>query len=189
MNKGKKSVKPRLYLDIDGVLNSKVGDKEGIKKYPKEDALLKDNLLANKDLLHKFWYEPAVKALKYILDTSRPEIYIHSTWKNHFELKDLKKFFDNWGLDSTLIKGIVPQYKFSSERYHNLSWHIQGDRINEKEDKTPVHNYVVLDDLNMTHIFEDRDVFKTRQIVCDPEIGLTMEQAKEAVALFEKNSN
>lgn len=179
-------MKPRLYLDIDGVLNSKKGDVIASKKYPKENNLLDRNLLKHKDFLHLFWDKEAVDSLRLILETVKPEIYIHSTWKNHFKIPDFISFFKKWNLDSSLIKGIVPNYKMSSERYHNLSWHIDGDRIGSDE-ATPCKNYVVIDDIDMRHIFEDRDVFKTRQIVTDPDIGLTLDQAETAIKILSKN--
>ena len=187
MGKSKKSLKPRLYLDIDGVLNSTVGDQIAKKKFPEDMNLLAENLLAHKYLLYKHWHEPSVNALRHVLETIKPEIYIHSTWKNHFELEDFTTFFNHWNLDASLIKGIVPRYKFSSERYHDLSWHIGGDRIGD-DDTIACHNYVVLDDIDMTYVFEERDVFKTRQLVCNPEVGFTQEQAEQAIALFKKNS-
>lgn len=177
---------PRLYLDIDGVLNSEEGDKIAEEKFPEEIKLLKENLLKHKYFLYKHWYEVAVNNLRTILEAVKPDVYIHSTWKNHFELGDFTTFFEFWNLDATLIRGIVPRYKFSSERYHDLSWHISGDRINADEEE-PCTNYVVLDDLDMRHIFEDRDVFKTRQIATNPEVGLTAEDASRAIEILEKN--
>jgi hypothetical protein len=39
----------------------------------------------------------------------------------------------------------------------------------------------------MRHIFEERDIFKTRQIATNPEVGLTAEDADRAIEILEKN--
>lgn len=178
--------KPRAYLDVDGVLNSDVGNKIASEKYPEDDKLLSENLLKHKHLLYKWWYPEAVTNFRRILETIKPEIYIQSTWKNHFELKDFREFFEYWNLDHTLIKDIVPRYKFSSERFHDLAWHIDGKRIGS-DNVAPCYNYVVLDDMDMRYVFEDRDIFKTRQVCTNPEFGITKEDADLAIHLFESN--
>lgn len=43
-----------------------------------------------------------------------------------------------------IIKDTVPRYRFSSQRCHDLSWHIDGDRIGSEE--KAYSNYVVIDD-------------------------------------------
>jgi len=84
--------KPILFLDIDDVLNCKDGDAIAKEKYPKEADLLREDLIANKEHMYKFWHQNAVDSLKIILDEIEPQIYIHSTWKFHFTKKEFKQF-------------------------------------------------------------------------------------------------
>lgn len=181
-------LRPRLYLDIDNVLNSDRGfelaKKEQSELYQKIDK----DLETNRHELHKLWDKEAVNNLKTILETINPDVYIHSNWRIWFELDDFKSFFNYWGLNSELIKGIVPRYRFTSERFHNLKWHIEGQRILEDDEKTCV-DYVVIDDIDMRHIFEDMDVFKTRQVVPHESIGLSGENVKEVLEIFKKNKD
>ncbi|MDB4330280.1 HAD domain-containing protein [bacterium] len=176
-------MKKRLYLDIDGVLNSTKGDKVAKVKFPEEwELTMSANWLPHKNLFHKFWDEEAVASLKLILEETKPEIYIHSTWKRHFELDQFREFFEHWGLDSSLIIDIVPQYKFSSERCHNLSWHIKGERLGE-DDTEPCECFVILDDYDMTNIDYEGSPFK-KQVVTNEALGLTKEDASKAIEIL-----
>jgi len=176
----------RLYLDIDGVLNSDHSYKQGKEKYPREYQLIAADMIKYKRFLVKFWGKEAVNNLKILLDEISPDIYIHSTWKHHFSLNKFKQFFKQWNLNDELIKGIVPQYKFSSRRCHNLSWHIQGERIKGKDEKH-CHNYVILDDIDLTNTFPE--FFSEHQVVVNSGIGLTNEDAQYAINLFIQQSN
>ena len=180
----KDTEKPRLYLDIDYVLNSDQGFDYYKKQNSRDWKIFSENQYKNRDLAYKFWDKNAVNNLKKLIKSVDLDIYIHSNWKRFFELDDFKQFFDYWKIDSSRIKGIVPQYKLSSERYHDLSWHISGDRI-QTEDKAPCKNYVIIDDYDMTDIFVERGIFKD-QIVTNPKTGLTEENVKQAIKLLKK---
>jgi hypothetical protein len=172
-------MKPRIYLDIDGVLNSTTSDKLATETLPEISSLIKKDLYKNKHLLHRLWSPTAVSNLKMIIKETNADVYIHSTWRHHFSLDELKSFFKFWNINKSCIKGLVPQYKLSSERYHDISWHIDGDRLFSRDSK-PCSNYVIIDDYNMTNI-SDKFV---NQIVTDSNIGLTEVQSKKAIKLL-----
>lgn len=172
-------MKPRIYLDIDHVLNCDQGNRLAKMKFPAEWSQYISAPYPNRHLAHKFWHKPCVDSLKKIIKETGCEIYIHSSWRRHFDLKEFKMFFENWGIDPDVIAGVIPFYKLSSQRYHDVSWHIGGERI-LSEDTDPCENYVVIDDYDMSDIF---DCFKD-QIVTSRQKGLTSELANRAVMLL-----
>jgi hypothetical protein len=175
-------MKPRLYLDIDGVLDSDTSIKEAKIRHPDYFELLQEDYKGHKHILHKLWDFDVVLRLRRLLDEVDPEIYIHSTWRHHFTLDEIISYFKYWSIPTHGVKDFVPQYKFSAERYHILAWHIEGQRCTE-DDAEPCANYVILDDYDMTDVFKDKGYFD-RQVVVDASTGLTGDNVDRAIELF-----
>jgi len=185
-------LKPRLYLDIDGVLNCKIGNKIAKEKYPDIITLLsnEEGFEKHKNLAHMLWYSVAVDNLRMILDATNPDIYIHSSWHYHFKLINFYRFFDFWNLDYHLIKGIVPPYLWNAYRDVSIKIHVEGSRLRRIDGYlTDVKvkectNYVILDDHDLTRASDG--FFKERQVIINREKGLTTEDALNAIKMLKQ---
>jgi len=80
-------VKIHLYLDIDDVLNTEKGYELATQNTPKLTKLLSEDFEDYKYLAYKLWDKGAIDNLRLILNTSEPDVYIHSSWQWYFKLK------------------------------------------------------------------------------------------------------
>ena len=163
-----------LFLDVDGVLNSKqlfLANKD--KKIVGKDTLEKADFEYMKEATsaHNFW------CLKYVLDTVPDlKIVLSSAWRNHFEMEQFKELFKHYGLDGEKIIDKTPR-RFTSERMHEIHMYLDDKR---DEGITDI-KWAAIDD----HvIFNLEDPDKVNEYLTDPWIGMTMQDAFKIIKHF-----
>ncbi len=160
-----------LFLDFDGVLNSKqhfLAIKE--KKIPNADTLHDADLFTMKQNVNfnNMW------VLKYILkQVPDLNIVISSAWGAHFSLEQFKELFKIFRLPSSRLIGITPR-KFSSYRSNEIRWWLEDHKATEK--------WIAVDD----HvIFNIGDEDKVNEYLTDSWIGLNMHDAEKIIQHFD----
>jgi len=118
-----------------------------------------------------------VKALKQILDETRAEIVLSSTWrltKNH--RKALLRHLRGLGIDKGLVIGetrdLSGEHKNRAEEISN--W-LRFPNLYSKTNSCKVVNWVSLDDMNLASMEKDRKM-KSHHIQIDPLLGLCKTQ-------------
>lgn len=160
-----------LFLDFDGVLNSKLHflmQKE-MPKVPGADTLVDADLFRMKRDVNKnnMW------ALKYVL-TNVPDlkIVISSAWRNFYDMESFKELFEMFDMDGKRIIGKTPK-KFSSERIHEIHEYL--------DEHKGITKWLALDD----HvIFNLGDCDKVNEVLTDSWVGLTMPDAVKIIKHF-----
>ena len=160
-----------LFLDIDGVLNTKWWYTQMDKNTPKDK--------------YGYAFDPiAVANLKKILDETGADIVISSSW-TCMGLSQLEEMWEERGLPGKII-GITPN-SVSDELLLNADidnmelFHIRGTEIREwlMKNSKSVSNYAILDDMdNMLPEQEAHFVW------IDPDIGITDGNAVQAIMIL-----
>ena len=160
-----------LFLDIDGVLNTKYWYTQMDKITPKDK--------------YGYAFDPnAVANLKKILDETGADIVISSSWKC-MGLSQLEEMWENRGLPGKII-GITPN-SVSDEMLLNADidnmelFHIRGTEIREwlRKNSKRVSHYAILDDMD-NMLPEQQDHF----VWIDPDIGITDGNAVQAIMIL-----
>jgi hypothetical protein len=160
-----------IFLDIDGVLNTKWWYTQMDRNTPKDK--------------YGYAFDPrSVANLKKILDNTRADIVISSSWKS-FGLSELEEMWQDRGLPGKLI-GITPnsvsdEMLLNADLDHMELFHIRGMEIKEWLDKhgKNVSHYVIIDD--MDNFLLDQ---KSHFVQTDPEVGITEEDANMAIKIL-----
>jgi hypothetical protein len=160
-----------LFLDFDGVLNSKqhflsIMD----KKKPAADTLSDADLFHMKQSVNynNMW------VLGYILkQVPDLKIVISSAWGAQFSLPQFKELFKIFRLPSSRLIGITPR-KFSSSRNMEIMWWL--------EDQKDVEAWIAVDDHPIFYL-EDKKNF-ANQYLTDSWIGLNMQDAFKIIKHF-----
>ena len=157
-----------LFLDIDGVLNTKYWYTQMDKNTPKDE--------------YGYAFDPnAVANLKKILDETGADIVISSSWKC-MGLSQLEEMWEERSLPGKII-GITPN-SVSDELLLNADidnmelFHIRGTEIREwlRKNSKHVSHYAILDDMDNV-LPEQQDHF----VWIDPDIGITDGNAAQAI--------
>ena len=160
-----------LFLDIDGVLNTKYWYTQMDKTTPKDQ--------------YGYAFDPnAVANLKKIIDETGADIVISSSWKS-FGISELEDMWQDRGLPGKLI-GITPN-TVSDEMLLNADldnmelFSIRGTEIKEWLTKHGKHvsHYAIIDDMD-NMLTEQRLHF----VKTDPEIGITVDDAEKAIMIL-----
>lgn len=164
-----------LFLDFDGVLNSKQ-HVLAVKDVPVPGA----DTLSDADLFtmkretnaNNMW------VLGYILKQLPDlKIVISSSWRNFFDLEQFKEIFKVYKLDETRIIDKTPK-KMSSDRQHEIRmWLNEFEEINHK-----VPDWVALDDHIIFDIMNDEE--KAREFLTDGWVGVSMHDAFKIIEHF-----
>lgn len=161
-----------IFLDIDGVLNTKWWYAQMNRNTPKDK--------------YGYAFDPnAVSNLKYILDQTGADIVISSSWKS-FGFSELEEMWEERGLPGKLI-GITPN-SVSDEMLLNADldnmelFSIRGMEIKEWLSKKgrSISHYAIIDDMDNMLPEQQSHFVKT-----DPEIGITKENADQVIAIIE----
>lgn len=158
-----------LFLDFDGVLNSK-------QHFLALDKLEGKGSTYEADLEYmKAYTNPNnMWVLKYILEQVPDlKIVLSTSWRNHFGMEQFKELFKHYGLDGERIIDKTPQ-KLSSTRANEIHMWLQ-------EHTYETHTWIALDD---HAIWELDEVFKAAEILTDPWVGLTMNDAYKIIVKF-----
>ena len=187
-----------LFLDFDGVLNSKQHF-----LMTKNDKLRGADTLEVADLLrmkhdtnkNNMW------VLGYIMEKLPDlKIVISSAWGLHYSLEQFQEFFKVWKLDGSRVIGITPR-KMSSYRCNEINWWLQEQNENEEHDcpkeekpeddcatceKNAKREYV---DIKWAAL-DDHEIFRLdepevkNQFLTDSWVGVTMNDAFKIIRHF-----
>ena len=160
-----------IFLDIDGVLNTKWWYTQMDRNTPKDK--------------YGYAFDPnAVANLKRILDETGADIVISSSWKS-FGLSELEEMWQDRGLPGKLI-GITPnsvsdEMLLNADLDHMELFSIRGMEIKEWLSKNGkrVSNYVIIDDMD-NMLQEQQPHF----VWIDPEVGITEGNAAQAIMIL-----
>ena len=157
-----------IFLDIDGVLNTKYWYTQMDRNTPKDK--------------YGYAFDPnSVVNLKKILDETGADIVISSSWKC-MGLSQLEEMWEERSLPGKII-GITPN-SVSDELLLNADidnmelFHIRGTEIREwlRKNSKHVSHYAILDDMDNV-LPEQQDHF----VWIDPDIGITDGNAAQAI--------
>lgn len=162
-----------IFLDIDGVLNTKWWYTQMDRNTPKDK--------------YGYAFNPnAVANLKKILDETGADIVISSSWKS-FGFSELEEMWQDRGLPGKLI-GITPnsvsdEMLLNADLDHMELFSIRGMEIKKwltKHGKRVSH-YVIIDDMD-NMLPEQQPHF----VHTDPEIGISKENAAQAITILNR---
>lgn len=162
-----------LFLDFDGVLNSKqhyMATKD-VNVKGVEDPAFADLLWMKHNVNHNNMW-----VLDYILKQLPDlKIVISSAWGAHYDVEQFKQLFRAFKLDDSRIIGITPR-RMSSSRDHEVHWWLEAN-----PDTT---EWITVDD-HIIFTFEDPD--KKNEYTTDSWIGLVMPDAFKIIKHFNPN--
>ena len=162
-----------IFLDIDGVLNTKWWYTQMDRNTPKDK--------------YGYAFDPnAVANLKRILDETGADIVISSSWKS-FGFSELEEMWQDRGLPGELI-GITPnsvsdEMLLNADLDHIELFSIRGMEIKEwlSRHGKRVSHYVIIDDMD-NMLPEQQPHF----VHTDPEIGISKENAAQAITILNR---
>lgn len=165
-----------IFLDIDGVLNTKWWYTQMDRNTPKDK--------------YGYAFDPnAVANLKKILDETGAEIVISSSWKS-YGLSELEEMWQDRGLPGKLI-GVTPnsvsdEMLLNADLDHMELFSIRGMEIKEWLSKhgKRVSHYVIIDDMD-NMLQEQQPHF----VWIDPEVGITEGNVAQAIMILNNLEN
>ena len=163
-----------VFLDIDGVLNTKWWYTQMDRNTPKDK--------------YGYAFDPnAVSNLKKIIDETGADIVISSSWKS-FGISELEDMWQDRGLPGKLI-GITPnsvsdEMLLNADLDHMELFSIRGMEIKEWLSKKGISHYVIIDD--MDNMLQEQ---KSHFVQTNPEVGITEENAVQAISILNHLQN
>lgn len=166
-------MKKIIFLDIDGVLNTKYWYTQMVQNTPTDE--------------YGYAFDPkAVANLKSIVDETGADIVISSSWKC-MGLSQMEEMWRDRSLPGKII-GITPN-SVSDEMLLNADidsielFHIRGEEIKQWLTKygKQVSNYAIIDDMD-NMLSEQQSHF----VQTNPEVGITEEDAKKVIMILNK---
>jgi len=160
-----------IFLDIDGVLNSRQSMEKTKQQYP------------NKEIRVDTPHLDHIRWLNKITDATGAKLVISSTWRSDFSVVGWNRYFDLLNvhadvisktpkLDSyrgTEIQCWLLEHKSKIVKYSDSQWFYY---------KEPIENFVILDDDS------DMEDLLPHLIKINNEIGLTEEDADKAIKIL-----
>ena len=162
-----------IFLDIDGVLNTKWWYTQMDRNTPKDK--------------YGYAFDPkAVANLRRIVEETGAIIVISSSWKC-MGLSQMEEMWDVRNLPGKIV-GITPN-SVSDELLVNADidsielFHIRGEEIKEWLTRHGRHvsHYVIIDDMD-NMLPEQQSIF----VQTNPEVGITEDDANKAIAILNK---
>lgn len=128
-----------IFLDIDGVLNSRLTAELWKKLYPNDNPyggfFGENDEITKKDVM---WSENAVEYLRRIVSKTEASIVISSTWRMSFSVQKFKEMFSLYNWQDVPIVGKTPILSGLSN--------IRGKEIEHYLAENPCDAYLILDD-------------------------------------------
>ena len=158
-----------IFLDVDGVLNSKFWDDEHQREIREGK---------NVDIY-------AVKLFSKLVKKTDAKVILHSGWRFWFddELKPKRpeaEFLANvMAKENVVISGVTPDLTTEEIRKTKKLSLVKADEILLWLKENPFDNWLVIDDLDLHN-----SVVEKHQIKTNAEIGLTEEDVKKAYEIL-----
>lgn len=166
-------MKKIIFLDIDGVLIPSAVKFQYRKNHKK-------GISNNTDEFGHLFHQPCVDALNYIIEKTGAEIIMSSHWRYNFydvlnvNISKLNKLAEIRGIKGTFI-GITPLFDNIREELINMSVNDTISLIRS------MITYCVLDDE-----CKDFTLHLENKVDIDHKVGLTMENAEQAIRILNK---
>ena len=155
-----------IFLDVDGVLNSRSWNDSHQNEI--QEGILIDNT--------------KLVLLSELIESTKAIVVMHSGWRFWFDLefrpirKEAEILFEMLVKESISIYDITPDYRTEEIRKNKkLSLVKAGEILEWISHNENVEQWVVLEDLNLNN----KEV-EMHQVRTDPNIGLTLENIREA---------
>ena len=158
-----------IFLDVDGVLNSKFWDNDHQREISEG----------------KYVDLAAVKLLGSLVNRTDAKIILHSGWRFWFDesmnpLKPAAEFFVNaMASEGISISGVTPDLTTEEIRKAKKFSLVKADEILTWLKENPSDNWVVLDDLDLNN-----SEIENHQVKTDPEVGLTDHDVEKAIKVL-----
>ena len=158
-----------IFLDVDGVLNSKFWDNDHQREISEG----------------KYVDLAAVKLLGSLVNRTDAKIILHSGWRFWFDesmnpLKPAAEFFVNaMASEGISISGVTPDLTTEEIRKAKKFSLVKADEILAWLKENPSDNWVVLDDLDLNN-----SEIENHQVKTDPEVGLTDHDVEKAIKIL-----
>lgn len=149
-----------IFLDIDGVLRTPVGDTEWS---------VEDSLPIPQIVFHRKFSKKAVANLNEIISYTKSKVVITSTWRTKFSIEDLKSIFRRNKVYCDIIDFTYIGLNRGEEIQVWLDYHNYTD------------SYIVIDD-QVNDIL--KYISKDRVIKCEHNVGLTYEDSSRAIDIL-----
>ena len=150
-----------IFLDIDGVLNSKFWDSEHQRE-------ISDGKLVDVE---------AVRLLAELVNRADARVILHSGWRFWFEAEHLLETMQS---EDITIDGVTPDLTTEEIRRSKKFSLVKADEILLwMKENGEFANWVVLDDLDL----HNSEVEK-HQIKPDPNVGITKEDVDKALIIL-----
>jgi hypothetical protein len=162
-----------IFLDIDGVLNTKLWYTQMERNTPKDK--------------YGYTFDPkAVANLKRIVEETGADLVVSSSWKC-MGLSQIEEMWRDRSLPGKII-GITPN-SVSDEMLLNADidsielFHIRGEEIKQWLTKygKQVSNYAIIDD--MDNMLSEQ---QSRFVHTNPEVGITEEDAQKTIEILNR---
>lgn len=175
-----------IFLDIDGVLNSRssyLALETEDSKYTMEEYKFE---YKSRYLLHYHTDrldDTSIGLLNFILrEHPDAKIVFHSTWGKMFDLEDIKTALKTRGIMTDRFIG-VPPHKMSSNKCHEVKWWIDDFKEENPKDKL---NYVIIENDNIDpDSGTDQTWFGDRLVIVDDDEGLSYKSVIKIMKLLD----
>ncbi|SHJ08030.1 HAD domain-containing protein [Pseudobutyrivibrio xylanivorans] len=158
-----------IFLDVDGVLNSKFWDDEHQRE-------ISDGKYIDID---------AVKLFSKLVKKTDARVILHSGWRFWFddEMKpnrsEAEFFADVMEKEGVFISGVTPDLTTEEIRKAKKFSLVKADEILQWLKENPTDNWLVIDDLDLHN-----NEIASHQIKTDAEVGLTENDVEKALNLL-----
>ena len=160
-----------IFLDVDGVLNSKFWDDEHQREISEG----------------KYVDIEAVKLFSGLVKKTDAKVILHSGWRFWFdeEMKpnrsEAEFFADAMKNEGVTISGVTPDLTTEEIRKAKKFSLVKADEILQWLKENPTDNWLVIDDLDL-HNSE----IESHQVKTDAEVGLTKEKKEKALSILKE---
>ena len=158
-----------IFLDVDGVLNSKFWDDEHQREISEG----------------KYVDVDSVKLFSKLVKKTDAKVILHSGWRFWFddEMKpnreEAKFFADVMKKEGVFISGVTPDLTTEEIRKAKKFSLVKADEILQWIKENPTDNWLVIDDLDLHN-----NEIEAHQVKTDAEVGLTERDVEKALKLL-----
>lgn len=176
-----------IFLDIDGVLNTKEDSlrrvclyNPGLRRFGKTQ--INPNLTGICDLYGQLFSPSAVGWLAHIIRETDAKIVISSTWR-YSGLSEMQQMWKYRSLPGEVIAITEDSYRATTGHEDTKYEDWRGAEIDLYLRKNPCEGYCIIDD--------DRDMLPSQMthfVHCDAEFGIREKEAKLAIVMLNRKT-